>query len=78
MPRIPHFLNNRLTVGGYVVSLTCRPHFTPQNIFWYSFLLEAESTPGPSAAERIRYRIINKHVTVTGTVYLHAMWYRSG
>jgi hypothetical protein len=27
----------------------------PKNIIWYSFLLEAEWTPGPSAAERIRY-----------------------
>jgi hypothetical protein len=40
--RNPHYLNNRLIDGGYVVSLTRRPHFTPRNIFWYSFLLEAE------------------------------------
>jgi hypothetical protein len=33
--------------GGGVVSLTHRPLFTPQDIIWYSFLLEAESTPGP-------------------------------
>jgi hypothetical protein len=27
--RLPHFLDTRLTYGGEVVSLTCRPHFTP-------------------------------------------------
>ena len=32
--------------GGKVVSLTHRPHFTPMKSSWYSFLLEAESTPG--------------------------------
>ena len=32
---------------GKVVSLTQRPHFTPRKYSWYSFLLEAESTPGP-------------------------------
>jgi hypothetical protein len=33
-----------------------RPSGRPlaQENFWYSFLLEAESTPGRSAAERIR------------------------
>jgi hypothetical protein len=30
--------------GGKVVSLTC---LTPQEDSWYSFPLEAESTPGP-------------------------------
>jgi hypothetical protein len=38
---------NRLTNGGEVVSLTRRPPFTPQEDSWYSFLLEAESIPGP-------------------------------
>jgi len=32
--------------GGKVVSLTHRPLFTPRKCSWYSFLLEAESTPG--------------------------------
>jgi hypothetical protein len=45
--RLPQFLDNRLTDGGEVVSLTRRPPFTPQEDSWYSFLLEAESTPGP-------------------------------
>jgi hypothetical protein len=45
--RLSHLLDNRLTDGGKVVSLTRRPPFTPQEDSWYSFLLEAESTPGP-------------------------------
>jgi hypothetical protein len=45
--RLPHFLDNRLTDGGEVVSPTRRPPFTSQEDSWYSFLLEAESTPGP-------------------------------
>jgi hypothetical protein len=45
--RLPHFLDNRLTDCGEVVSPTRRPPFTPQEDSWYSFLLEAESTPGP-------------------------------
>jgi hypothetical protein len=45
--RLPHFLDNWLTDGGEVVSLTRRPPFTPQEDSWYSFLLVAESTPGP-------------------------------
>jgi hypothetical protein len=30
--KIPHFLDNRLTNGGKIVSLTRRPPFTPRNI----------------------------------------------
>jgi hypothetical protein len=44
--KIPHFLDNRLTDGGEVVSLTRRPPFTPQEDSWGEFPLEAESTPG--------------------------------
>ena len=33
--------------GGKVVSLTYRPRFTSRKYSLYSFLLEAESTPGP-------------------------------
>jgi len=32
--------------GGKVVSLTYRPLFTPRKYSWYSFRLEAGSTPG--------------------------------
>jgi hypothetical protein len=45
--RLPHLLDNRLTDGGEVIRLTCRPPFTSQEDSWYSFMLEAESTPGP-------------------------------
>jgi hypothetical protein len=46
--RLPHILDNRFTDGGEVVSLTRRPLFSPLEDSWYSFLLEAESTPRPS------------------------------
>jgi hypothetical protein len=45
--RLQHFLDNRLIDDGETVSLTRRPLFTRQEVSWYSFLLEAESTPGP-------------------------------
>jgi hypothetical protein len=45
---VPTFsLDSRFTDGGKFVSLTRRPPFTPQESSWYSFVLEAESTPGP-------------------------------
>jgi hypothetical protein len=34
-----HFLDNQLTNGGEVVSLTRLPCFTPQEDSWYLFLL---------------------------------------
>jgi hypothetical protein len=43
--------DSRLTDGGKGVSLTRRPRFTPRNIFWYSFLLEADGTQGRVTAE---------------------------
>jgi hypothetical protein len=33
--------------GGKVVSPTHRPPLSPRKYSWYSFLLKAESTPGP-------------------------------
>jgi hypothetical protein len=55
MLRIPHCLDNRLTDGGNVVSLTHgRAALYPQEDSWYPFLLEAELTPGPSEAGRIK------------------------
>jgi hypothetical protein len=45
---------SRLPHSGEVVGLTHRPPFTLQEDFWYSFLLEAESTQGHRAAGRIR------------------------
>jgi hypothetical protein len=48
IPVAPTFsLDNRLTDGGKVVSLTRRLSLIPQEDSWYSFLLEAESTPRP-------------------------------
>ena len=35
--------------GGKVVSLTHRPPLPPRKCSWYSFLLEAESTPSTSS-----------------------------
>jgi hypothetical protein len=43
----PTFSDVRLTDGGKVVSPTRRPLFYTQEHSWYSFLLEAEPTPGP-------------------------------
>jgi hypothetical protein len=41
-------LDNQLTDGSQVVSLTHLPvAICPQEDSWYSFLLQAESTPGP-------------------------------
>jgi hypothetical protein len=54
MLTIPHYLDNQLKDDGKLVSLTRRPHFTPQEYSWYSFLLEPESTQGHSAPGRIR------------------------
>jgi hypothetical protein len=47
-------LDNQLTNGGEDVSPLCNGHPLNQDDSWNSFLLEAESTPGPCAARRIR------------------------
>ena len=44
--RFPDFMTMAQD-GCKVVSLTHRPPFPPRKYTWYSFLLEAESTPGP-------------------------------
>jgi hypothetical protein len=54
MSRLPHFLENRVTDDGEIVSLTRRPHFTPQEDFWYSILLGLSRPQGHCAAGRIR------------------------
>ena len=38
--------------GGKVVSSTHRPPLPPMKYCWYSFLLEAESTPGPQCGRK--------------------------
>jgi len=43
--RFPDFMTTAQE-GGKVVSLT-QSHIYPRKFSWYSFLLEAESTPGP-------------------------------
>ena len=44
--RFPDFMTTAQD-GGKVVSLTHRQLLPPRKYTWYSFLLEAESTPGP-------------------------------
>jgi len=44
--RFPDFMKTTQE-GGKIVSLKHRPHLPPRKFSWYSFLLEAESTPGP-------------------------------
>jgi hypothetical protein len=45
---LPHFVENRLTDGCEVVSLKRRSAaLYPHEDFWYSFMLEADSTPRP-------------------------------
>jgi hypothetical protein len=44
--RLPDFMTTAQDVGK-VVSLTHRPPLPPRKYTWYSFLLQAESTPGP-------------------------------
>jgi hypothetical protein len=41
------FLDNRLKVGSEAVRLTLLPRSITQEDSWCSFLLDAESTPGP-------------------------------
>ena len=43
--RFPEFMTKQN--GGKVVSRKHRPPLPPRKYTWYSFLLEAESTPGP-------------------------------
>ena len=44
--RFPDFMTTAQD-GGKVLSLTYRPPLPPRKYTWHSFLLEAESTPGP-------------------------------
>jgi hypothetical protein len=45
MLRIPYLLDNRLTDGDEVVSLTRRPYSVPHKHFLVLISVEAESTP---------------------------------
>ena len=48
--------------GGKAVSPTHRPPLPPRKYSWYSFLLEAESTPGPQCG---RKDCVNKNIPMT-------------
>jgi hypothetical protein len=51
--RMSHFVDNRLTNGVEVVSLTfLSATLYPEVNVWYLFLLEAESTTGPLFGRR--------------------------
>jgi hypothetical protein len=52
--RLSHFLDNRLTDGGEVVSLTRVPPFTPRKIPGTHFCYRLRRPQGHSAAGRIR------------------------
>jgi hypothetical protein len=52
---LPYFLDNRLTDCGEVVSLTSRPHFTPQEVRGTHFCQRLSRPQGHSTAGRIRY-----------------------
>jgi hypothetical protein len=49
--RLPDF-NKSAQEGGKVVSPTHRPPLLPRKYSWYSFLLEAESTPGSQCGRK--------------------------
>ena len=44
---VPRFSRQSTHEGGKVFSPSYRPALSPRKYSWYSFLLEAESTPGP-------------------------------
>jgi hypothetical protein len=52
--RLPHFLDNRLTDGGEVVILTCRPPFTPKKISGTHLCQRLSRLQGHNTAGRIR------------------------
>jgi len=51
--------------GGKVVSLTHRPPLPARKYCWYSFLLEAESTPGPQCDRKEFMSIKNSSFMTT-------------
>ena len=48
---LPYF-DIRHSYDGTAVSSTRQPHFTPKEISWYTFTLEAEWTAGLLSADR--------------------------
>jgi hypothetical protein len=60
--RLPHFLDNRLTVGGEVVSLARRSHFTPWKIPGSHFCYRLSRPQGHSAAGSITSTEKSNHI----------------
>jgi hypothetical protein len=54
MSRLPHFLGNRLTDRGEVVSLALRPPFAPGKISGTHFCWRLSQPQGHTAAGKIR------------------------
>jgi hypothetical protein len=52
--RLPCFIDNGLTYGGEVSLMRRTAVLYPKKDSWYSFLLEAESTPGPQCGWKSR------------------------
>jgi hypothetical protein len=81
MLRIPHCLDNRLTDGGKIVSPTHRQLlYSPETLFlcfWYSCLLEAEYTPGPSPSVfppvNVRDQVSHPYRTTDKIIVLHVL-----
>ena len=61
--RLPVFMTTAQD-GGKVVSLMHRPPLPPRKYSWYSFLLEAESTPGPQCDRKDFMSMKNSNDTI--------------
>jgi hypothetical protein len=63
MLNIPHWLYKRLTDGSEVLSITRRPHSTPQKHFFFLVLISVGGRikpPGPSAFGRMKIQFLCK------------------
>jgi hypothetical protein len=76
--RLSYFLDNWLTDGGEVVSLTCYPPLTSQEDSRYSLLLKVEFTPGaigqlkiPMTSSRIKTELLACSIVAQPTTQSH-------